>query len=251
MIAMWQNVLDKIEKLKAYDRLFCVLGAREHRYQFRPVASAKAVCAAEARLGVPLPPELKSIYLEVGNGGVGPDWGLRPVEKIRGYRPAEPFRGWEYWTETPGVDLADMAGLIAIMDRFYDHEACVVSAGPCFGHVISYSTSVGFVAGDSRTIEGTYLRWLEEETMRFELILAAVAKGASIEEIARDVGDPKNVLIRAASLLHSRVGRALAERSVRWAEDASARNPKFTINPIARVFFDRRLRRYLRRRSMG
>jgi hypothetical protein len=42
----------------------------------RPVASAKAVKEAETKLGRALQPLLRRVYLEVANGGFGPDYGL-------------------------------------------------------------------------------------------------------------------------------------------------------------------------------
>jgi hypothetical protein len=42
----------------------------------RPPLDPKAVMAAEEQLGFPLPPLLREIYLQVGNGGFGPGNGL-------------------------------------------------------------------------------------------------------------------------------------------------------------------------------
>lgn len=41
-----------------------------------PPASSADIAATESELGFALPPLLKRIYLEVANGGVGPDYGL-------------------------------------------------------------------------------------------------------------------------------------------------------------------------------
>jgi hypothetical protein len=43
-------------------------------------ASPKALNAAEAQLGFPLPPFLRRLYAEVGNGGFGPSAGLVGVD---------------------------------------------------------------------------------------------------------------------------------------------------------------------------
>lgn len=43
-------------------------------------ASTKALDAAEARIGFPLPAPLRRLYMEVGNGGFGPSAGLVGVE---------------------------------------------------------------------------------------------------------------------------------------------------------------------------
>ena len=44
-----------------------------------PPASPEEVAAAEASLGFELPPLLRRLYLEVGNGGFGPAYGLEGV----------------------------------------------------------------------------------------------------------------------------------------------------------------------------
>lgn len=46
------------------------------KHKPKRVATVTAVAAAEAKLGRPLHPLLRSIYLEVANGGFGPDYGL-------------------------------------------------------------------------------------------------------------------------------------------------------------------------------
>jgi hypothetical protein len=45
-----------------------------------PPASEATVAEAEERLGFPFPPLLRRLYLEVGNGGFGPGFGLVGVE---------------------------------------------------------------------------------------------------------------------------------------------------------------------------
>jgi len=47
-----------------------------YKHQANPPVTATELAQAEALLGFPLPPLLKSIYLEVGNGGFGPGYGL-------------------------------------------------------------------------------------------------------------------------------------------------------------------------------
>jgi hypothetical protein len=46
---------------------------------YPPVSAAK-VAAAEARLGFALPPLLRDIYMQVGNGGFGPGYGLIGID---------------------------------------------------------------------------------------------------------------------------------------------------------------------------
>lgn len=54
----------------------------------RPAAKPAEVDAAEEALGFPIPPLLRRLYVEVGNGGFGPAYGLLGVPTI----PATPFQ---------------------------------------------------------------------------------------------------------------------------------------------------------------
>jgi hypothetical protein len=47
-----------------------------------PPATPAEVDAAEAALGFAIPPLLRRLYTEVGNGGFGPDYGLEGVPRI-------------------------------------------------------------------------------------------------------------------------------------------------------------------------
>lgn len=47
-----------------------------------PPATTAEVDAAEAALGFPIPPLLRRLYTEVGNGGFGPSYGLEGVPTI-------------------------------------------------------------------------------------------------------------------------------------------------------------------------
>jgi len=42
----------------------------------RPPVSAEVLAEAEARLGFPLPPQLRALYTQIGDGGYGPGRGL-------------------------------------------------------------------------------------------------------------------------------------------------------------------------------
>jgi len=50
-----------------------------HKQRANPPVTAAELAHAEALLGFPLPPLLKHMYIEVGNGGFGPGYGLLPL----------------------------------------------------------------------------------------------------------------------------------------------------------------------------
>ncbi len=63
-----------LERLKSF-----VLAGESHRQYAHPPVTESDVIHAEAIIGFALPPLLKRIYLEVGNGGFGPGYGLLPL----------------------------------------------------------------------------------------------------------------------------------------------------------------------------
>ena len=50
-----------------------------HRQIVSPPVAKEELAHAEAQLGFELPPFLRRLYLEVGNGGFGPGYGLQPL----------------------------------------------------------------------------------------------------------------------------------------------------------------------------
>ena len=108
----------------------------------QPPAEPAAVADAEARVGFPLPDLLRRLYVEVGNGGVGPSFGLLPlsiaslgadppaeaefdlVGQYLRLRDAGPGRvGWTGWR--PGLVPAFYCGCTVF--EFVD---CLAPGGP-------------------------------------------------------------------------------------------------------------------------
>lgn len=70
-----------IERLKETIRTnhHSIGGYTLHRQIVTPLATIDDLAEAEEQLGFELPPFLKRLYLEVGNGGFGPGYGLLPL----------------------------------------------------------------------------------------------------------------------------------------------------------------------------
>jgi hypothetical protein len=85
------------------DPLIAAVIARVPSPPYPPLAPAQ-VAAAEARLGVPLPPLLRDLYRHVGDGGFGPGHGLLRLADgedsvVRHYtdlREYDPGGGWAW-----------------------------------------------------------------------------------------------------------------------------------------------------------
>ena len=79
---VWSPVLEKLEVLKALDAQCQVFGAEHHRYAAAPRLGPDEIARVESRLGIALPAELRSFYRDVGDGGVGPHYGIVPSARL-------------------------------------------------------------------------------------------------------------------------------------------------------------------------
>lgn len=77
-----------IERIKAKIRDGRSMTTMQERWQIDadiyPLATAAEIAQAEAVLGFPLPPLIRAIWRQIGNGGFGPGYGITGVET--GYR---------------------------------------------------------------------------------------------------------------------------------------------------------------------
>lgn len=78
------------ELARARDTDFREFGAREHRYEFNPSIGIDKVREFETASGLTFPEAYVQYLTQIGNGGVGPNYGLFPLEKIKAiYDPNE------------------------------------------------------------------------------------------------------------------------------------------------------------------
>lgn len=131
------------------DELLETAGAIERRMT-KPVArplpkpaDPAALDAAEARLGVALPPLLRRLYLEVANGGFGPGSGIVGV------------RGG--WTTDRGKTIEDLHAEMA--DSVTENPRWVWPAG--LVPLVDYSGAFGCV--DTATADGRMVDWDPDE----------------------------------------------------------------------------------------
>ncbi|HLO88581.1 MAG TPA: SMI1/KNR4 family protein [Nostocaceae cyanobacterium] len=69
----------KLNQLKNLDYTFEIFGAESHGYQLNPCLSEGEIQAFESKYGISLPSDYRQFLLEVGNGGVGPGYGLYKI----------------------------------------------------------------------------------------------------------------------------------------------------------------------------
>lgn len=133
-----KRIKSKVVFLKKVDINFSVFGSSSHKYQFNDVVSANEIALFENKHGVKLPVEYKEFLLNLGNGGVGPYYGLYPLEKYRDHYNDHlwededlardylnvPFKRTERWIPEPIVDEPeqDFEGLYGTISIC--HEGC-------------------------------------------------------------------------------------------------------------------------------
>jgi len=123
-------VMDEFEDVVHRVRTWALAAADERGVQLPGRASAEQIADAEAMLGYALHPLLKRLYLEIANGGFGPDgWRLMPVERLTtcprvDVPPGQP-RGWPDQVVAvmdvgcamlSAVDCGDPSGQVLLMD---------------------------------------------------------------------------------------------------------------------------------------
>jgi hypothetical protein len=123
-------VVDETEDLVCRLRVWAAAAAEERGVQLPERATAEQIADAEAMLGYALHPLLGRLYLEIANGGFGPDgWRLMPVERLtmcpRTDVPSGQPRGWPDLVVAvmdvgcamlSAVDCGDPGGQVLLMD---------------------------------------------------------------------------------------------------------------------------------------
>jgi SMI1 / KNR4 family (SUKH-1) len=77
-----QELKHKLSRLVTLDKSFEVFGSESHQYKLNPCLNEVEVSDLEAKYKVTLPNEFREFLLKVGNGGVGPGYGLIGIDTI-------------------------------------------------------------------------------------------------------------------------------------------------------------------------
>ncbi len=105
-----------LETLRALDANLTVFGAKTHRYELLRTVPARVVEEIEREHGFRFPDDYRRFVMELGGGGAGPSYGLRPfgtVDDGFGYarwtswklRPGEPFPHRDAWNDVAILEL--------------------------------------------------------------------------------------------------------------------------------------------------
>ncbi|MFC5475110.1 SMI1/KNR4 family protein [Paraherbaspirillum soli] len=192
---MWEKILTKIDELHSLDKQNQVFGAALHKYKCNPRLSPVDLQIIENRLGVTLPTQLRSFYLEIGNGGVGPHYGLSPAENVTNYRAAIDYPGIDAFktdvkTDPENlngncieVDHDELTGLIAVIQEGCGHEICLIASGPKAGNIVTISCD-DLLYESEITLIDVYQHWLDSEIEVFQFVKELLGSEMTLTEIA-------------------------------------------------------------------
>jgi hypothetical protein len=74
------TIKNKIGLLKKLDKNYSLFGSEKHRYKINPTISIEEIREFENQYKVLLPNEYVEFLTIIGNGGVGPFYGLEPIQ---------------------------------------------------------------------------------------------------------------------------------------------------------------------------
>ncbi|GAA0530530.1 SMI1/KNR4 family protein [Chitinophaga japonensis] len=162
------NFIDEIEKkipvIKSNDPDLKKFGAREHKYQFNPTLTESEIDAFEEKFRIRLPEDYKLFITQIGNGGAGPYYGIRPLDirkgpsdfKLAKNNPVDLAREFAFteawnadWIDTfdwdenrppdnlvdPYLDTALISGTIPICHYGHGNMYLLVVKGQEFSHI--------------------------------------------------------------------------------------------------------------------
>ena len=79
---IFNTLKQDIEMLKRKDRHLRIFGAASHNYKLNPTLSESHLLTFEEKHKITLPDDYRLFLKEVGNGGVGPYYGMFPLENF-------------------------------------------------------------------------------------------------------------------------------------------------------------------------
>lgn len=180
---MWSEVVEKVKTLSILDYNKSILGASNHNYTFGKKLTDKYLSEIEKKLDCKLPLQLRAFYLEVGNGGAGPDLGVKSIEQISYYNPDKKWEGVE------DFDLSDgeANGLLGIINMHYNHEALVVTKGTEEGYIVESDISAGWMTMTSFNLITFYNSWLDKKIEYFNICKRLIQNYDSVDDILSEL----------------------------------------------------------------
>jgi hypothetical protein len=202
---MWEDVKQRYSELKSLDTNCVIDFADRHKYQFPPVATVAEILAFEEKIGAALPEQLKCFYLEMGNGGPGPDCYMHSLGETVDFRANQEWKGCDYYGNCD-EDFEDcVCGLLDIMGAGYAHENGIVMNGDEKGKIIAFNSVGGWIFVQNNSLLEFYHDGFDGLFDSVNKIRELIEEKLKTEEILRELDrsfrtSPENGLVKIATL---------------------------------------------------
>lgn len=96
---MWkrENLIELLNRVQRMDSMYENFGASGHHYRLNPPVQASFVRRVEECFGFLLPEDYFRFITEVGDGGAGPDYGIKPFAEL--LNKGEDAHAEKFWEE--------------------------------------------------------------------------------------------------------------------------------------------------------
>ncbi len=160
----WESLKNRVLALKAKDKDFKVFGSNHHQYQAGNCLTEAEILAFEEQYKIRLPEDYRAYLQYFGNGGVGKDYGIIPLQRtvFPNAKPHLPFcLTMPYFPEYDEYGHFYCNPTTYETTYFYESRADFIQK--IYGSEEIYQT----VVGDYYSKE----EWTEEENAHYESII--------------------------------------------------------------------------------
>ncbi|GAB5542937.1 MAG: hypothetical protein SangKO_026970 [Sandaracinaceae bacterium] len=168
-----ERLAERLNALRAADPELRVFGAETHRYELRPTLGENDIARFERERGVELPGDYRAFLEQIGDGGAGPQYGLRTLADATRRQDVDLSRDfvWEQRVELDGPAssqveawLEDPCGIATICDHGCGYTSFLVVRGPSRGTVWDeWVAADGPLTPTGLDFGSWYLEWIESK----------------------------------------------------------------------------------------
>ncbi len=192
-----------VDELRRLDGRLRVFGAALHRYQFAAPLPEADLVAFESQHDVSLPNDYRYFISHIGNGGAGPNYGVKPLEHAtRACDPSQPFPSTGNLFENPigTFDYCNIPGAIWLSDNGCGTTDNLIVNGAAYGCVWTVLDERDYCC--ATTFAEWYTRWVMSgiNTIRREPLIRRIRKGMTLDAVRELLGtelvahDPRRTL---------------------------------------------------------
>lgn len=185
-------------ELRILDSGFRVFGSKPgnhwgHGYKFNNPLTLSDVLKFESKTGVNLPEDYRDFILNLGDGGVGPYYGIKKLADAAEYSDLSKSFPWVSKVNLSNDDYDDMLpGALVIAERGCAYTDILVVKGLSCGQIWSDFTAADEpILPSHDSFSDWYLDWLKRciATIKREPLIDQIKVGMSVEELSAILGD--------------------------------------------------------------